>query len=98
MGNDVFEFTPQSTFTAISEAPGPGRMEGVPPMLEQTALSEEQALQREYQILSLTSISCNNYGLSSTILNIIPVTFGILDLLAPAGKCSEAKLFKYGPE
>lgn len=46
----------------------------------------------------LTSISCNNYGLSSTILNIIPVTFGILDLLASAGKCSEAELFKYGPK
>lgn len=46
-----------------------------------------------------TSISCNNYGLSSTILSIIPVTFGILDLLASAGKRSgEAELFKYGPK
>lgn len=43
------------------------------------------------------SISCNNYGSSSTILTITPVTFGILYLLASAGKCSETELFKYGP-
>lgn len=52
MGNDVFEFTPQSTFTAISEALGPGRMEGFPPILKWTALSKEQALRKEYQTLS----------------------------------------------
>lgn len=52
MGNDVFDFTPQSTFPAISKALGPGRMEGFPPILKQTALSKEQALQKEYQILS----------------------------------------------
>lgn len=33
-----------------------------------------------------TSISCDNYALSSTILNITPVTFVILHLLASAGK------------
>lgn len=32
------------------------------------------------------SISCDNYALSSTILNIIPVAFVILHLLASAGK------------
>ena len=33
MGNDVFTFTHQSIFTAISEALGPGRTEGIPRIL-----------------------------------------------------------------
>lgn len=51
MGNDVFEFTFQSTFTAISKAWDQEGWKDFPPILKQTALSKEQALQKEYQIL-----------------------------------------------
>lgn len=34
MGNEVFEFSLPRTFAAISQAPGPGRVEGFPPRLK----------------------------------------------------------------
>ena len=67
-------------------------MEGFLPMLKQTALSKEPAPQKEYQIWSQLPLP-----VTPTILHVIPVTFGILDLLASAGKCSgDAELFKCG--
>lgn len=86
MGNDVFEFTLQSIFTAISKALGPGRMEGLPPYFKADCTEQGAGSPEGISDFVPTSISCDNYALSSTILNITPVTFVILHLLASAGK------------